>query len=150
MECLGVSEDRIENPRNSPQSLAPLEHSSPGHKTLANLALNNKIKHKAVMNPTVTPPHGNSRLSQPQKRGEGHIVTIVIWDLLEIPGDGDGDAIFQDYTTTRVELKTEERTGGGGEAGRLTWKKPGGMGPPGMPSLGGMLPITGLGAAAAL
>ncbi len=32
----------------------------------------------------------------------------------------------------------------------LTWKKPGGMGPPGMPSLGGMLPITGLGAAAAL
>lgn len=34
-------------------------------------------------------------------------------------------------------------------AGR-TWKKPGGMGPPGMASLGGMLPITGLGAAAAL
>lgn len=31
-----------------------------------------------------------------------------------------------------------------------TWKKPGGMGPPGMASLGGMLPITGLGAAAAL
>lgn len=31
-----------------------------------------------------------------------------------------------------------------------TWKKPGGMGPPGMPSFGGMLPITGLGAAAAL
>ncbi|TNN33847.1 hypothetical protein EYF80_055995 [Liparis tanakae] len=28
--------------------------------------------------------------------------------------------------------------------------KPGGMGPPGMPSFGGMLPITGLGAAAAL
>lgn len=35
------------------------------------------------------------------------------------------------------------------EMGR-TWKKPGGMGPPGMASLGGMLPITGLGAAAAL
>lgn len=34
-------------------------------------------------------------------------------------------------------------------AGR-TWKKPGGMGPPGMASLGGMFPITGLGAAAAL
>lgn len=31
-----------------------------------------------------------------------------------------------------------------------TWKKPGGMGPPGMASFGGMLPITGLGAAAAL
>lgn len=31
-----------------------------------------------------------------------------------------------------------------------TWKKPGGMGPPAMPSLGGRLPITGLGAAAAL
>lgn len=37
----------------------------------------------------------------------------------------------------------------GGAEGR-TWKKPGGMGPPGMASLGGMLPITGLGAAAAL
>lgn len=36
------------------------------------------------------------------------------------------------------------------ERGRQTWKKPGGMGPPGMASLGGMLPITGLGAAAAL
>lgn len=34
-------------------------------------------------------------------------------------------------------------------AGR-TWKKPGGIGPPGMASFGGMLPITGLGAAAAL
>lgn len=33
---------------------------------------------------------------------------------------------------------------------RHTWKKPGGMGPPGMASFGGMLPITGLGAAAAL
>lgn len=32
----------------------------------------------------------------------------------------------------------------------LTWKKPGGIGPPGMPSPGGMPPITGLGAAAAL
>ena len=31
-----------------------------------------------------------------------------------------------------------------------TWKKPGGMGPPAMPSLGGRFPITGLGAAAAL
>lgn len=30
------------------------------------------------------------------------------------------------------------------------WKKPGGMGPPGMPSPGGIPPITGLGAAAAL
>lgn len=37
-------------------------------------------------------------------------------------------------------------TGGRGH----TWKKPGGMGPPGMVSFGGMLPITGLGAAAAL
>lgn len=32
----------------------------------------------------------------------------------------------------------------------LTWKKPGGMGPPGIPSPGGIPPITGLGAAAAL
>ena len=32
----------------------------------------------------------------------------------------------------------------------LTWKKPGGIGPPGMPSPGGIPPITGLGAAAAL
>lgn len=31
-----------------------------------------------------------------------------------------------------------------------TWKKPGGMGPPGIPSFGGMFPSTGLGAAAAL
>lgn len=36
------------------------------------------------------------------------------------------------------------------EGAGCTWKKPGGMGPPGMASLGGMLPITGLGAAAAL
>lgn len=32
----------------------------------------------------------------------------------------------------------------------LTWKNPGGIGPPGMPSPGGMFPRTGLGAAAAL
>lgn len=32
----------------------------------------------------------------------------------------------------------------------LTWKKAGGIGPPGMPSPGGIPPITGLGAAAAL
>lgn len=31
-----------------------------------------------------------------------------------------------------------------------TWKNPGGMGPPGIPSFGGMFPSTGLGAAAAL
>lgn len=36
------------------------------------------------------------------------------------------------------------------QCGNLTWKKPGGMGPPGMPSPGGIPPITGLGAAAAL
>lgn len=44
--------------------------------------------------------------------------------------------------------RSEEDSGRGG--GGHTWKKPGGMGPPGMASLGGMLPITGLGAAAAL
>lgn len=36
------------------------------------------------------------------------------------------------------------------EGDDLTWKNPGGMGPPGMPSPGGMFPRTGLGAAAAL
>lgn len=47
------------------------------------------------------------------------------------------------------ERTAEQQKDGAGRGGR-TWKKPGGMGPPGMASLGGMLPITGLGAAAAL
>lgn len=46
----------------------------------------------------------------------------------------------------RVFLTERRRQSGDG----LTWKKPGGIGPPGMPSPGGIPPITGLGAAAAL
>lgn len=52
--------------------------------------------------------------------------------------------------TARRERPRAPHGRGRREERQPTWKKPGGMGPPGIPSFGGMFPSTGLGAAAAL
>ena len=64
-------------------------------------------------------------------------------------GRGEGGEEEEEERERKRE-RERERGVGVREIVVLTWKNPGGMGPPGMPSLGGMLPITGLGAAAAL